>query len=266
MLYRYKVRLMKSARGNALWRSWRARRGDDVGSGDRLIDHIRDYAPGKSWVDVGCMWGVDGAHAFLAEEAGARMVKGVDVFGPTPEFERIKVERGSGVDFILGDATDPHIIERVGVADVVFCAGVLYHHPSPYDLLAALRRMCGETLILRTSAIPEVDGLPNAAVYWPNLPPSERRQWSIPWLGKQVGITDGFEAGEGYGNWFWGLSPSCLQALLETAGFRVVRRFPEAFVQTVVCEVCEVPFAHRMPSEPEARLMGREVSLDGGTR
>jgi Protein of unknown function (DUF1698) len=264
MPYRYKVRWMKSKSGNAAWRRFRAHRGDDVGAGDRLVEHIREYAPGKSWVDIGCMWGVNGDHAFEAEEAGAHCVKGVDVFGPTPEFEGAKQARGSEVEFILGDATDPVTVDRVGVVDVVFCAGVLYHHPSPYDLLVALRRMCRETLILRTSAIPEVDGLPNAAVYWPMLPASERRLWDIPWLGKQVGISDGFEPREGYGNWFWGLSPSCLGALLETAGFRVVRRWPEAFVQTVVCEVAEVPFTHRLPSESEAREMGEEVSARAG--
>ncbi|CAN5497765.1 hypothetical protein BH20ACT23_BH20ACT23_02820 [soil metagenome] len=260
MIYRTKVRLLKSKKGNPAWRRWRARRGDDLGSGERLTEHIREYAPGASWVDVGCMWGVNGGHAFLAEEAEADPVKGVDVFGPTPEFEQEKAARGSKVEFILGDVIDPATIKRVGVVDVVFCAGVLYHHPSPFDVLVALRRICRQTLILRTSTIPEVDGLPNAAVYFPGLPETERPLWNIPWLGTQVGITDGFEPREGYGNWFWGLSPSCLTSLLATAGFRVVRRFPEAFVQTMVCEAVEVPFSHRMPNEAEARVMGREVS------
>ena len=56
-----------------------------------------------------------------------------------------------------------------------------------------------------------------------------------------------------------------MRSLLQTAGFRVVRRFPEAFVQTVVCEATDVGFAHRMPNETEARAMGREVSLQQGS-
>lgn len=249
MIYRGKVRLLKTNRGGLAWRRWRARRGADVGAGDRLPEHIRSHAPGKSWVDIGCMWGVDGGHAFLAEEAGAYPVTGVDVFGPTPEFERQKTARSSKVEFVLGDVTDPGIIELVGVVDVVFCSGVIYHHPSPFDVLVALRRMCGETLILRTSTIPEVNGLPGAAVYFPMLDTHERRLWDLPWLGTQVGVSTEFQPHEGYGNWFWGLSPSCLTALLATAGFRVVQRFPEAFVQTVVCAIAEVPFTHRMPEE-----------------
>lgn len=200
----------------------------------------------------------------MAEEAGAHPVTGVDVFGPTPEFEAARSERGSQLEFVLGDAIDPVTIERVGVVDVVFCAGVLYHHPSPFDLLVALRRMCGQKLLLRTAAIPEMGSLGNAAIYWPMLPGQQRSLWDLSWLGKQVGITGGFEAREGYGNWFWGLTPSCLESLLQTAGFRVLRRLTEPFAQTVVCERAAVPFSHPMPSEGQARAMGESVSDDGG--
>lgn len=265
MLYKTKVRLLKHPRINRAWRSWRAGRGHDVGDYKRLPDYIREYAPGRSFVDVGCMWGVNGEYAFVAEEAGATHVKGVDVFGPTPEFEEKKKTRNSSVEFILGDATDPAVIDRVGVVDVVFCAGVLYHHPSPFDVLVALRRMCRETLILRTATILEIDGLPNAAVYYPGLPVKDRKLWELKSLGTtcQIGINNGFEPDQGYGNWFWGLTPSCLRSLVETAGFRVERQASEAFVENLICSVTDVPFAHRMPGESEAREIARAVSEAG---
>lgn len=265
MLYTWKVRLLKIPRVNFFWRYWRAWRGDDVGSYSRLPDYIRTYAKGHSFVDIGCMWGVNGDYAFLAEEAGATSVKGVDVFGPTPEFEAKKRARGSSVEFILGDASAPETIAQIGEVDVVFCAGVLYHHPSPFDLLVALRRMCRKTLILRTSTIPEIAGLPNAAVYFPMLKAEDRRLWNLSSLGlaRQVGITDGFEPVEGYGNWFWGLTPSCLAALLETAGFRVDQRATEAFAQTFICSPVDVPFAHRLPGEVEARSLAHAISQAG---
>ncbi len=214
------------------------------------------------------MWGVNGEYAFIAEEAGATVIKGLDVFGPTPEFEAKKQARNSSVEFILGDASHPDTIARVGVMDVVFCAGVLYHHPSPFDLLVALRRMCGQLLILRTSTIPEIDGLPNAAVYFPKLDSKSRKLWNLSSLGlpKQVGITDGFEPGQGYGNWFWGLTPSCLRSLLETAGFRVEYWAPEAFAQTAICVPVEVPFDHRLPDEVEARSIAEKISNAGIAR
>ncbi|HVE45835.1 MAG TPA: DUF1698 domain-containing protein [Acidimicrobiales bacterium] len=265
MLYRTKVWMLRNRKANLAWRRWRAYRGDDVGSYDRLPEHVRQYAPGKSFLDVGCMWGVNGEFSFVAEDAGATTVTGLDVFGPTPEFEAAKERRGSAVSFVLGDITDGDTIQRLGVADVVLCAGVLYHHPSPFDVLVALRRVCGQTLILRTSTIPEMNGMPNAAVFYPMLAPRARRRWNLSSLGldRQVGITDGFEPEQGYGNWFWGLTPSCLASLLAVAGFRVIRHLPEAFVQTFICEPADVPFAHHLPSESAARSIGADVSARG---
>jgi len=268
MLYTWKVRLLKWRSLNVLWRYWRAWRGDTVGNYNNLPDYIRRYAPGCSFVDIGCMWGVNGEYSFVAEEAGATRVKAVDVFGPTPEFEAKKQARNSSVEFILGDATHPDTLDRIGVAEIVFCAGVLYHHPSPFDVLVALRRICEKILILRTFAIPEVKGLPNAAVYFPMLKTGDRKLWDLSSLGvgRQVGITDGFELDQGYGNFFWGLTPSCLASLVETAGFRVESRAQEAFAQTLVCVPVRVPLEHRLPSESEARSMGAAISKVGIAR
>jgi hypothetical protein len=172
------------------------------------------------------------------------------------------------VEFILGDIGRPETIARVGAVDVVFCAGVLYHHPSPFDLLVALRRICRETLILRTSTIPEVRGLPNAAVYFPMLGPEARELWNLKSLGllHQSGISNEFQPGEGYGNWFWGLTPSCLISLLQTAGFRVDFQATEAFAQTVVCSAVAAPLDHRLPGEDEARQIAAEISAAGIAR
>src|SRR5437879_2398461 len=125
MLYRWKVRFLKHPRLNLLWRRWRARQGDILGSYDRLPEFIRNHAPGKSFADIGCMWGVNGEYSFLAETAGATAVTAVDVFGPTPEFEEKRHARGSHVRFVLGDITRADTLDAVGQADVVFCAGVL---------------------------------------------------------------------------------------------------------------------------------------------
>ena len=70
MLYTWKVRFLKTQRGNLLWRYWRAWRGNHVGEYKRLPEYIRNYAPGHSFVDIGAMWGVNGEYAFIAEEVG----------------------------------------------------------------------------------------------------------------------------------------------------------------------------------------------------
>ncbi len=263
MRYRWKVWLLKNPMINAWWRKLRVRQGGFVVANyEHLETYIRQHVRGRSFVDVGCMWGVNGEYAFIAEEAGATLVKGLDVFGPTPEFEEKKRARNSKVEFVLGDATQSDTLARVGEMDVVFCAGVLYHHPSPFDLLVALRRMCKILLILRTSTIPEVDGLPNAAVYFPMLSAKNRELWNLSSLGlrRQIGISDKFDPSEGYGNWFWGLSPSCLRSLLETAGFKLEMEAVEPFARTMICTVADVPFAHRLPGDEEARKMAKKIS------
>lgn len=265
-MYRLWVTALKYPAFLSLWRRWKRWRGAPTGDYGRLPEYIRNYAPGKRFVDVGCMWGVNGRYAFLAEEAGATAVVGIDVFGPTPEFEADRAARGSRVEFVLGDATSTDTVARVGVAEVVFCAGVLYHHPSPFDLLVALRQMCSETLILRTSTVPELPWLRNTAVYFPMLARPQRRLWELGRLGvtHQVGISgEGFDPAAGYGNWFWGLTPSCLTSLLRTAGFEVDWHFEEPFAQTVICHVVDPPFVHRLPDESEARTIGAAVSASG---
>jgi SAM-dependent methyltransferase len=262
MINEMKIRFLKTELGQRVWKRWHISRGCVIGNYDRIGEYIRQYAPGSSFVDIGCMWGVNGAHSFLAEEVGATIVKGVDVFGPTPEFEVTKRERNSKVEFILGDVCDPRTIERIGKVDVVFCAGVLYHHPSPFDVLVALRRMSDRWLILRTASIPEIWGQPNAAVYYPFLAERERNLWNLG-IGTQVGITSEFEPAQGYGNWFWGMTPSCIRSLLETSGFRVVHQAMEPFAQTFICETVMEPFFHCLPGEVEAFVMAKQISEAG---
>lgn len=265
MRYKFKVKALKTFFGNRVWRKSKMRNGYKVGDYKHLNNYIKEFAPNQSFLDVGCMWGVNGGFSFFAEEVGAKEVKCIDVFGPTPEFLEEKKIRNSSVDFILGDACSNEIIKKIGTVDVVFCAGVLYHHPSPFDLLVALRQMCRKTLILRTSTIPEVDGLPNAAVYFPMLSEKDRALWNLKSLGvgKQVGITDGFEPDQGYGNWFWGMSPSCLISLVETAGFKVELQATEAFAQTLICTAVAAPFHHSLPDPIEAMNMGKTISDKG---
>ncbi len=268
MLYRWKVRSLKVPGLSRLWRRWRGWQGDVVGSYERLPEYIERHAPGRSFADIGCMWGVNGRYSFLAEAAGATTVTAVDVFGPTPEFEEARLARGSRVEFVLGDITRRDTLARIGEVDVVFCAGVLYHHPSPFDLLVALRHICRHTLILRTSTIPEVRGLPNAAVYFPMLDAKAREMWNLRSLGlrHQAGISNEFQPSEGYGNWFWGLTPSCLEALLKTAGFRVDFRASEAFAHTCVCTPVAPALVHDLPDERSARELAEHISAAGIAR
>ena len=184
------------------------------------------------------MWGVNGAYSFAAEDAGASRVVAVDVVPATQEFEDERKRRGSIIEFVHGDVTLPETLAAVGVVDIVFCAGVLHHHPSPYELLLALRELTGRKLIMNTATIPEVPGLPHAAVYYPMMDAKDRTIWDQKERGlrQQIAIQTPYEPEVGYSNWFWGMSASCVRALLETAGFRVERADEHnPFAYTFIC-------------------------------
>src|SRR3954451_9576215 len=83
----------------------------------------RALPPGRSVVDVGCMWSVDGAYCFAAEEAGGTAVTGVDLMPTSTRFESERERRGSAVRFVQGDVHDAAVADAIGAHDLVWCAG-----------------------------------------------------------------------------------------------------------------------------------------------
>ena len=191
---------------------------------------IREYAPGRSFADIGGMFGVPGEVAFLAEAAGATQVTLFDSGEPTPPFLERHAAEGSSIRTVQGDLEDPVSLENVGVHDIVYCTGVIYHTPNPYLQVAHLRRITGEYLLLGTATIPEIPGVPQACVYYPYLEPDERAPWARGWQDPAGALAIGtaFDPRPmyGHGNCWWGITPSALRAMVRSAGFEVVREFP----------------------------------------
>jgi hypothetical protein len=202
-------------------------------------DLIPKYAPGRSFVDVGAMWGIHGRMAFLAEESGAAAVTAVDLTEPTPEFLEHHEAVNSKVRVVRGDLHDPATLEEVGQHDVVWCTGVLYHVASPHSTLERLRSICGEILMLGTQSLPEFEGVRQACVFWPGLPPEQRTAYGRDRPGDRLGITVPFEPSQGYGNWWWGLTPSAIDSMLRVVGFEPVERIQEEFHTMVVARRSE---------------------------
>ena len=180
------------------------------------------------------MWSVDGAIAFLAEEAGAKRVTGVDVMEPTREFESQRRRRDSSVRFVRGDLHDQATVGAVGVHDVVWCNGLLYHSPNPLLALERLRALTGELLILGTQTLPELPGLQGACVFYPGLPPAGRGVYAPAGSGGKVGIDSAFDSAGSYANWWWGITPSALRGMLRAAGFEAQEIAHDAFNMTVI--------------------------------
>jgi hypothetical protein len=191
---------------------------------------VRRHAPGHSFADVGCMWSVDGAIAFAAEEAGATSVTGLDVMDATPAFEAARERRGSAVRFVHGDLHDPAVVDEVGVHDVVWCSGLLYHAPHPLLTLQRLRDLTGEILLLATESLPEVPGLPGACVFYPGAEPAP---FAAP---GRAGLATPFDPARAYENWWWGITPSALRGMLDATGFAVVELHDDGLHLTVTAE------------------------------
>jgi SAM-dependent methyltransferase len=198
-------------------------------------DLVRRYASGRSFLDVGCMWEVHGGIAFLAEEAGATRVTGIDVMASTPRFEAEHARRESSVRFVRGDVHDPATVAEAGRHDVVWCYGVLYHVPDPVLTLRRLRELTGETLLLSTETLPEVPGLPGACVLYPALDAAGRADYGAVRSGERLGVTTPFDPAAGYSNWWWGITPSALRGMLAVAGLELLELSDGPFHRTAIC-------------------------------
>ena len=119
---------------------------------------------GRTVLDIGA-W--DGYFSFAAERLGARSVTALDhfvwetdVFSPTASdaplpgrrgFDLAHATLGSSVqplhrDFAAGDLTG------LGVYDIVFFLGVVYHLENPLEALVRLRQHTGELAIIESEA------------------------------------------------------------------------------------------------------------------
>ncbi|MCW3066766.1 MAG: hypothetical protein JWN32_3938 [Solirubrobacterales bacterium] len=200
---------------------------------------VARVAPGSSFVDVGALWSIHGRIAFLAEEHGATSVTAVDISGETEPYRAEHARRQSKVRFVQGDLHEDAALEAIGRHDVVWCSGVLYHCPNPVRSLACLRRITGETLVLRNATVPEIAVSDQAGVFFPALPDDARRAYDRAYTavgGKatRVGLTTPFDASKGYANWWWGLTPSAVTGMLAATGFTVTETATNGFDTTIV--------------------------------
>jgi trans-aconitate methyltransferase len=221
VLYEWKVRALASASGDQVARRWHGRK--DPRSAWAWEDFVRTYAPGRTVLDVGGMYGANGSLSFEAERVGAQRVTCVDLYA-SDEFTATHTARSSQVRMVVGDLFDAQTTQSVEPADVVFCLGVFYHVPDPAGLMARLADLSTETLLLEGLTAPEVRGSKQMALYLPHLEVGQRRRWETGVGG--LGIRKDFIPEMGYANNFWIMTPSCVCALLETAGFRTEAVLP----------------------------------------
>lgn len=204
---------------------------------------IAGAAAGRSFAEVGGLWGTVNEQVTVAAQAGATATTMIDV---APEdgdedlwglFRKRAASLGvTDTTCLQGSINDPETVRRAGNFDVVSCSGVLYHCPEPLHTLRQLRAITRETLVLGTATTPEVVSRsagtvsiePGGALLVPAMTQSQRAVLG-EWL-REVGAVQALGVNypmetewaiDDFGAWWWFFTRDYVAALLRVAGFRV---------------------------------------------
>ncbi len=207
--------------------------------GDARDRYIGQVVAGRSFADVGGLWGTVNEKVSVAHRSGARGLTMIDI---TPEgnelwraFEdRRRALKVPEVSCIAGDVVALAAGDQCPRFHVVHCSGILYHLPDPMRLLVALRRLTREYLVLtsvvtatRVESGPGTLELPRAAVLF--VPALEGRERAIlaarwrPFVGDgAIGLTTEPPAWrpDDFAPWWWLPTVEGLKAMCRAAGFR----------------------------------------------
>lgn len=215
------------------WRSAQRRHNAPPDIWDRVWDNrrrlVKSLAPGKSFADIGGMYGVSGELAFVAEESGASRVVLFDAMDPSDDFVDRHARTNSGIEFYQGDLHDAPAVEALGTFDVVWCSGVLYHSPNPLLQLMLLRRLTKETMVLGNLVIPELPNFEQACLFYPGISTRSQETFAKKLGGKErfPGMASPFDTLENFafGNMWWGFSPSALRSMMRFTGLDCVEEY-----------------------------------------
>lgn len=118
------------------------------GSRERLAAmEMPEDLTGKTVLDIGAF---DGLFSFEAEKRGAKRVVALEHRVP-PGFMLARRALGSSVEFVEMDVMEM-TPEAIGVFDIVFFMGVLYHLPNPVEGLRRVASVTREMMILETDS------------------------------------------------------------------------------------------------------------------
>jgi hypothetical protein len=198
-------------------------------------DFIARVVRGKSFVDVGGLWGTVSEKVSVAHSAGAAQLTMIDIAEKGnalwQSFEARMREKGiQGYKQISADILT--LSENLSF-DVVHSSGVLYHVPDPLGYLNRLQEMTREHLVLTSCYTAEevrnakgVLHVPAySAIYVPGLAQEERAVLAEYWgrYGDMYGITNTYTYKmSDYSPLWWLPTRHTLRKLAETVGFEIL--------------------------------------------
>jgi len=205
---------------------------------DRYIARV---AKGKTFAEVGGLWGTVSEKVSVASKYGAVSLTMIDAMPASMHWWQDFRDRMTSLNIanyhcINRDITQIQLADIGEPYDVVHCAGVLYHHPHPLQILVALRQITREHLVFTSAITQEVIEnelgryqIPASGVMFiPALDDAERAILTAYWQlyinnSPLIGITEKavFDMNNFAACW-WLPTATALEAMCKVAGFKVL--------------------------------------------
>ncbi|MEG3971326.1 tetratricopeptide repeat protein [Microcoleus sp. T2B6] len=205
---------------------------------DRYIARV---AKGKTFAEVGGLWGTVSEKVSVASKYGAVSLTMIDAMPASLQWWQDFHDRMTSLNIanyhcINQDITQIQLADIGEPYDVTHCAGVLYHHPHPLQILVALRQITREHLVFTSVITQEVIEnelgryeIPASGVMFiPALDDAERALLTAYWRpyinnNQLIGITEKavFDMNDFAPCW-WLPTATALEAMCEVAGFKVL--------------------------------------------
>lgn len=121
---------------------------------------IGDNVAGKTFADIGGLWGTLNETVSIAHKGGASKCTMVDIRTDDNKWwglfhERCNELGVSGYDSVVDDICDADVSARLGTFDMVHCSGILYHVSDPLAMIRNLVSITNEYLIIGSMLVPE---------------------------------------------------------------------------------------------------------------
>ncbi|GIK40755.1 MAG: hypothetical protein BroJett011_45880 [Chloroflexota bacterium] len=199
---------------------------------------IARVVKGKTFADVGGLWGTISEKVSVAHKYGAASLTMVDIQAEGNEWwqkfdDRMHQLGVTEYKCVSTDICNPSLATLLQPFEVVHCAGVLYHHPNPMVMLVALRSITKQYLILSSVITQQVikneKGTytipPSGVVFVPALNDAERAILKVYWdkIGAAFGLTEKYTYRlDDFAPWWWLPTAPALLAMCQAAGFKVL--------------------------------------------
>lgn len=187
-------------------------RGDYPASRWRFLEpHVPLDLRGKTVLDIGCNAGF---FSVELKRRGAARVVGIDIMPHVLAQARF-VSSWFDQTIELRELS-AYEVKRLGVFDIVFFIGVLYHLEHPLNALQQISAVCADTLYVQTALRGSMEDFEPANDY----PESEQAIFQDPAYPKLCFIEKAFNGD--VSNW-WFPTRSCFKAMLRSTGFEAIQ-------------------------------------------